>query len=201
MLVNSNLPVSDLKDLIELSKKKPYGLSYGSAGGMGQFPTHVSPELFKLKYGLVAKNIPYRGAGLALIDLAAGRVDFAMSTGLVAAQPFLDSGKVRAIAVTGRQRLVNMPNVPTFLEMGYPLPELDEGVMFALFGPANLPPNVVNFLSNAVVKAFYTREMAEGLTTLGLTTAKNPGPKAHGAMMKMEVQTWTPIAKKMNLTE
>ena len=201
LLVNSALPVKNLNELIELSKKNPGGLSYGSAGGMGQFPTHVSPELFKMKYGLVARNIPYRGAGLALIDLAAGRVDFAMSTGLVAAQPFLDSGKVRAIAVTGKQRLANMPTVPTFLELGYPLPELDEGVMFALFGPANLPPDIVEYLSTATVKAFHTSEMSEGLKTLGLSTAKNPGPKPHGQMMKTEITTWTPIAKKMNLTE
>ncbi len=201
LLVSNDLPVNNLKELIELSKKTPGGLSYGSAGGMGQFPTHVSPELFKIKYGLVAKNIPYRGAGLALIDLAAGRVDFAMSTGLVAAQPFLDSGKVRAIAVTGKQRLANMPSVPTFLELGYPLPELDEGVMFALFGPANLPPDVVNYLATATMKAFHTKEMSDGLKALGLSTAKNPGPKAHGQMMRTEAATWTPIAKKMNLTE
>jgi len=201
LLVNSNLPVKNVKELIELSKKNPNGLSYGSAGGMGQFPTHVSPELVKMKYGLVASNIPYRGAGLALIDLAAGRVDFAMSTGLVAAQPFLDSGKVRAIAVTGKQRLANMPAVPTFLELGYPLPELDEGVMFALFGPANLPPEIVTYLSNATIKAFYTSEMSDGLRTLGLSTAKNPGPKSHAQLMKTEISTWTPIAKKMNLSE
>jgi tripartite-type tricarboxylate transporter receptor subunit TctC len=201
LLVNSALPVKNVKELIELSKKNPNGLSYGSAGGMGQFPTHVSPELFKMKYGLVANNIPYRGAGLALIDLAAGRVDFAMSTGLVAAQPFLDSGKVRAIAVTGKQRLANMPTVPTFLELGYPLPELDEGVMFALFGPANLPPDIVAYLSNATLKAFHTTEMTDGLKALGLSTAKNPGPKSHAQMMKTEISTWTPIAKKMTLTE
>ena len=201
LLVNTNLPVKNLKDLIDLSKNTPNGISFGSAGGMGQFPTHVAPELIKMKYGLKAQNVAYRGAGLALIDLAGERVQFAMSTGLVAAQPFIDSGKVRPLAVTGVNRLQGQPNVPTFSEIGYPFPELDEGAMFAFFGPANLPKDVMIYLNNAIHNALQSKEMGDGLNALGLSIAKNQGPQNHAEFMEKEIKTWSSIAVKMNLSE
>ena len=201
LLVNSNSPVKNVKELIDLSKNTPNGLSFGSAGGMGQFPTHVAPELMKMKYGLQAQNVAYRSAGLALIDLAGERVQLAMSTGLVAAQPFIDSGKVKPIAVTGLHRLPTQPNVPTFYELGYPFPELDEGAMFAFFGPANLPPEVMNYLNAAVIKALQSKEMIDSLKVLGFSIAKNQGPQAHTEFMDKEIKTWGSIAVKMNLAE
>lgn len=201
LLVNSNLPVKNVKELIDLSKNTPNGISFGSAGGMGQFPTHVAPELMKMKYGLQAQNIAYRSAGLALIDLAGERVQLAMSTGLVAAQPFIDSGKVKPIAVTGLQRLPTQPNVPTFYELGYPFPELDEGAMFAFFGPANLPPEVMNYLNGALSKALQSKEMVDSLKVLGFSIAKNQGPQHHTEFMDKEIKTWGSIAVKMNLAE
>jgi len=201
LLVNSNLPVKNVKELIDLSKNTPNGISFGSAGGMGQFPTHVAPELMKMKYGLQAQNIAYRSAGLALIDLAGERVQLAMSTGLVAAQPFIDSGKVKPLAVTGLQRSPTQPNVPTFYELGYPFPELDEGAMFAFFGPANLPLEVMNYLNVAVNKALQTKEMVDSLKVLGFSIAKNQGPQNHTEFMDKEIKTWGSIAVKMNLAE
>ena len=201
LLVNSNQPIKNFKELIELSKNTPNGLSFGSAGGKGQFPTHVGPELLKIKYGLNAQNIAYRGGSPALIDLAADRVHFTMSTGLVSAQPFIDSGKVKPLAVTGLQRSLSQPNVPTFSELGYPLPEIDEGVMFAFWGPANLPPEVMNYLNAAVSKALQSKEMIDGLKALDLFIPKNQGPQHHGELMDKEIKTWGSIAVKMNLTD
>lgn len=201
LLVNSNYPVKNVKELIDLSKNTPNGISYGSAGGMGQFPTHVAPELMKMKYGLQAQNIAYRSAGLALIDLAGERVQFVMSTGLVAAQPFIDSGKVKPIAVTGMQRSPTQPNIPTFYELGYPFPELDEGAMFAFFGPANLPSDVMNYLNAAVSKALQNKEMVESLKAWAWTISKNQGPQHHAEFMDKEIKTWGSIAVKMNLAE
>ncbi|RYY72315.1 MAG: tripartite tricarboxylate transporter substrate binding protein, partial [Comamonadaceae bacterium] len=120
LLVNTSVPARSIRELLAHAKTVPGGLTYGSSGGMGQMPTHVGPEIFKLKSGLAARNIVYRGAGPAMVDLAAGRVDFMMTTGLVAAMPFLETGRLRVLAVTSRERHPFYGAAPTFAESGYP---------------------------------------------------------------------------------
>ena len=152
LFVGASVPARNVQELIALAKRKPGTLSFASSGA-GHFPTHIGPELFKLKNGLDILHVPYKGSGQAIIDVAAGRVSFIMTSGLGAAKPFLDSGKVRALALTGDKRAAAAPDVPTFAEAGSPLPEMNAGTWWGLMGPAGLPRNIVVKLNESLAQA------------------------------------------------
>ena len=196
--MNSSIPAQNLKELIALAKSKPGAVSYGS-GGKGQFPTHIGPELFRVKYGLDMLHVPYKGAGPAMIDAAAGRVTLVMTAGLAAARPFLESGKVRAIAITGLKRSVLLPNVPTFAESGYPLPEINAGTWFGLMGPAALPREIVGKLSQTLNQALTAADFVARLATLTLEPMTST-PEAFAEFIKSAVETWAQIVKRTNIT-
>ena len=199
LLVRSDLPAKNLEELVAYSKTVPGGINYGSSGGMGQMPTHMGPEIFKLKSGLIARNIVYRGASPALVDLAAGRVDFMMTTGLGAAMGFLDSGKVRVLAVTSRERQPFYKDAPTFAESGFAVPELENGTIFGLLGPAGLPPDIVATLSEAVRKVLASAEFEAQLGPLMMAPFAKGGPEVLAHILDSEISSWVPVVRKLNL--
>src|SRR5690606_36515174 len=97
MFVPTDRPFQKIGDIVDAAKKSPKKLNFGSAGGAGQLPTRIGPELLMFKTKAQFTHIPYKGTGPALVDLAAGRLDFMMTTGTGSARPFLDSNKVRPI--------------------------------------------------------------------------------------------------------
>jgi len=196
--VNTSLPPRNLKELIALAKSKPGQLSFGSAG-RGQYPTDIGPELFKLKNGLDILNVPYRGAAPAMVDLAEGRISFVMTAGLAAARPFLDAGKVRALAVTGDKRSAQLPDVPTFAEAGSPLPEMSIGGWFGLLGPAGLPRDIVVKLSQSIAKAMTAPDVLARLDTLGLEPV-TANPEAFSDQINAAIETLAPVLQRMNIT-
>ena len=198
LLVNAELPVTNVKELIALAKAQPNGLSFGSAGGSGQLPTHIGPELLKIKSDIKVVHVPYKGAAPALLDLAAGRTAFMMTTGTGSAKPFLDSGKIRAIAVTGSKRSDALPNVPTFREQGVPLPELDQGTSWAVFGPRGIPADVVRTLEDAIAKALQSPELRKGFALLDIEPAAGSAVNL-AAQIRQERETWPPLLKKMDI--
>ena len=195
--VNTSLPARNLKELIDLAKSKPGELSFGTAGH-GQYPTDIGPELFKLKNGLDILNVPYRGARPAMIDLAAGRISFVMTAGLAAARPFLDAGKVRALAVTGDKRSAQLPNVPTFAEAGSPLPEMTIGGWFGVLGPAGLPRDIVVKLNQSIAKAMTAPDVLAKLDALGLEPM-TANPEEFANSINTAIETWGPILQRMNI--
>ena len=198
LLVNADLPVNSVKELVALAKSKPGSLSFGSAGGSGQLPTHIGPELLMIKTGIKVVHVPYKGAAPALLDLAAGRTAFMMTTGTGSAKPFLDSGKIRAIAVTGAHRSDALPKVPTFREEGVPLPELDSGTSWAVFGPRALPADVIRILDDAIGKAVQSPELKKGFAMLDIEPASG-SPASLALQIKQERETWPPLLKKMDI--
>ncbi|MBI2315784.1 MAG: tripartite tricarboxylate transporter substrate binding protein [Betaproteobacteria bacterium] len=196
--VNSSLPARDLKELVALAKSKPGQLSFGSAG-RGQYPTHIGPELFKLKNGLDLMNVPYKGAAPAMLDVAAGRISFVMTAGLAAARPYLDAGKVRALAVTGDKRAAALPNVPTFAEAGSPLPEMSIGGWFGFLGPAGLPRNIVVKLSQSIATAMASPDVLARLGALSLEPM-TATPEAFADLFNTAIDTWAPVLRRMNIT-
>ena len=199
LLVHTGLPVKNLRELVAYSKATPGGLHYGSSGGMGQMPTHMGPEIFKLKSGLNASNVVYRGAGPALVDLAAGRVDFMMTTGLGGAMPFMEAGKLRVLAVTSKERHPFYGEAPTFQESGFPVPELENGTIFGLLGPAGLPADVQATLSDAVQKVMASAEYQAQLKPLMMAPYAKGGPQLLRDVMDAEIRTWGPVVRKLNL--
>ena len=198
LYVGASVPARNLQELIAIAKSKPGALSYGS-GGNGQFPTHIGPELFRVKYGLDMLHVPYKGAGPAMIDAAAGRVALVMTAGLAAARPFLDSGKVRAFAITGGKRSAVMPDVPTFAEAGYPLPEIDAGTWFGLLGPAGLPREIVGKLSQTLGQALAAPDFVARLAALTLEPMAST-PEAFAEFIRSAGETWAQIVKRTNIT-
>src|SRR5438552_1738257 len=141
-------PAKSVSDLVALAKSKPGGLSFASQGtGSGG---HLLGEMFKLRTAANMVHIPYRGAAPAGIDLAAGRIDF-FFVSYSSLLPFLQAGKVRAIAVTSPQRLPVLPDAPTMTEAGFAGLALD--AWFGLVAPAGTPDGVIAKLNAAFVQA------------------------------------------------
>lgn len=197
LLVHQALPARDLRELVAYSKTVPGGLTFGSSGGLGQMPTHMGPEILKLKSGMIARNIIYRGAGPAMIDLAAGRVDFMFTTGLGAAMPFLESGKIRALAVTSKSAA--LPSVPTFAEAGFPVPELAGGTTFGLWGPVGLSSATISALNQGLNRVLSGATFRAQLGPLLMTPYTPGSPQVLSDVVSTEIATWTPIVRKLNL--
>ena len=194
--VGASVPARNVQELIVLAKSKPGELSYGS-GGAGQL-THVVPELFKMKNGLDILHVPYKGAGPAMVDVAAGRVSFAMTAGLAAARPFLEAGKVRAFALTGDKRSAALPGVPTFAEAGFPLPEMNAGTWWGFMGPAGLPRDIVVKLNGALAEAMAAQDVRARLAALDMEPMTTT-PEAFANLIQTTIEMWAQALKRMNI--
>ncbi|MFM1987165.1 MAG: hypothetical protein RJA99_122 [Pseudomonadota bacterium] len=144
LLVNPAVPAKSVAELIALSKSKPDGLTYGSQG-MGSLQ-HVIGELLKSEAGLRWTHVPFKGGAPALEAIVGGHIDCLMTD--ANAVPMIQSGKVRALAVTAARRLPQIPDVPTLAELGWPNATTEIG--FALFAPAGTPAAVVAKLQDAL---------------------------------------------------
>lgn len=199
LFVGAAVPARNLQELVALAKSKPGALTFGSAG-TGHYSTHIPSEIFKMKNGLDMLHIPYKGTGPAMLDIVAGRISFMISGGLSTAKPFLDSGKLRVFAVTGEKRSAALPEVSTFAEAGYPLPEMNAGLWFAMFGPPRLPSAIGLKLNESIAKALVSPEVRARLGALGLEPMMKSTPEAFTDFMNTEVQTWAEIMKRANIT-
>lgn len=148
LVVPENSPAKSVKELVELARSKPAGLTFASQGvGSGG---QILGEMLRLKTGVKLVHVPYRGAGPAMNDIAAGTVDM-LFTSYVSAAGQLQGGKSRALAITTAKRSPVLPNVPTIAEAGFPGIELD--IWHGLVAPAGTPPAIVRALNEAFVKA------------------------------------------------
>jgi tripartite-type tricarboxylate transporter receptor subunit TctC len=152
-----------VKDLVLLARKNPGKLNYGS-GGIGT-TTHLAPELLKGLEKLDIVHIPYKGSGVALIGLASGQVDMEILA-VPAAVGQINAGRVRALAVLAPQRAVQLPNVPTAKESGYP--DFDISVWYGILAPAATPRDVISRLNAELNKAVSAPDMKEKFTTNGV---------------------------------
>ena len=197
LFASASLPAQNIKELIALAKSKPGALSFGSAGN-GQFPTHLGLELFKATYGLDILHVPYKGAAPAMADLAAGRISLAMTAGLGLAKPFIESGKVRALAITGDKRTAAAPDVPTFAEAGSPLPEINAGTWFGMMAPAGLPRNIVVKLNESLTQAMAAPDVRTRLASLNMEPMTST-PEAFADFIKAGIETWARVLKRANI--
>jgi tripartite-type tricarboxylate transporter receptor subunit TctC len=151
MTVNpKNVPVKDMKEFIALVKKSPGRYSFASSGTGGI--SHLDGELFKALTGTFIVHIPYRGSGPALNDAIAGQVDIQMDN-LPSSIPHIKAGRLHALAVMSDKRIPDLPDVPTFAEVG--LKEANNVAWYGLVGPAGLAPEIVtkvNTAANAALK-------------------------------------------------
>lgn len=189
LVINTDLPINNLKEFVDYAKKNPAKLSYGSAGP-GTL-THLGMEQFKLAANIFMVHVPYRGVGPAYTDLLAGQTQ-AMFPTLFAAMPYLKSNRVRALAVTGPKRNPAAPNIPTFKELGYSGFEGQQ--WYGIVGPANMPEPIVAKLNAELNKALATPEFSDKMTSEAMTLMPMT-PQQFGTYIKEDIARWTKVAK------
>jgi tripartite-type tricarboxylate transporter receptor subunit TctC len=181
LLVPAGSPAKSVKELVELAKSKPEGLSYGSQGvGTGG---HLLGVIFAKHAGIKLLHVPYRGIAPAVIDAVAGRVDFIFSSYLSSAG-YIESGKLRMLAIAGSARHPRIPDVPTMAEAGYPDVQMQQ--WFGLFAPAGTPRPIVEKLNAAFVSAL-NREDVKGKLLPQVAFVISGSPEDLARMVKRDI--------------
>jgi tripartite-type tricarboxylate transporter receptor subunit TctC len=179
-----------VKELVEFAKKNPGKISYGSSGTGSS--DHLTSELFKQMSGTFGVHIPYRGGAAVITDLLGGQIEASFQNlGNVVTN--VKAGKIRALAVTGRARAPQLPDVPTMAESGYP--DLIVTSWQAAAAPAKTPKEIVARLNEASVKALRSPDVRERLTQIGFDVVAGT-PEEFGRFMKEEVDRWTRVVKR-----
>jgi tripartite-type tricarboxylate transporter receptor subunit TctC len=168
IVVNPSVPAKNLQDLIELAKKKPGELNFGSAGVGSQ--VHMAGENFVDAAGIDAKHIPYKGEALALNDLMGGQIQF-MVGNIAAATNFVKGGRLRALAVTSRERSPMMPDVPSAQEAG--LAGFESVGWFGLMAPAGTPRAVIDKVQADTAKVLQEPDVKKALADQGMVPVGN----------------------------
>ncbi len=194
MLVNKDIPVTNLKEYVALAKKQPGKLNYGS-GGVGTLH-NLTGELLKLAGGIEIVHVPYRGAQAATQDLLGGRIE-SMFDSLPSAAPHIRNGAVRPIAVSGPQRSKTFPEIPTMAEQGYP--QLISTNWFGIAGPAGVPDEIVTRMHAEIVRALAVPAVREKLGNLGVEPGGDK-PDATQAFVLGEIERWAKVVKDIGLT-
>ncbi len=189
LVVHPSLPVASVRELVALAKSKPGALSYGSTGNGSV--SHLTAEHFKAMAGVEMQHVPYKGDSPMTLDLVAGRIDVAFGTA-VAFLPHVQSGKLRALAVTNAKPSRVMPDLPTVAASG--LPGFEALQWFGLLAPAGTPPDIVARLHDEVGKILRQNDVRERLQGLGMDIVGD-GPDAFSGFMRAENQKWGRIVR------
>jgi tripartite-type tricarboxylate transporter receptor subunit TctC len=193
LVVAASSPYQSVKDIVDAAKTKPGSVSFASAGnGTSQ---HLSGELFKSIAGIDVVHVPYRGSAPAIQDVMGGQVPFMFDTSVVAA-PFIEGGKLRALAVTSAKRAAVLPNVPTMAESG--VTDYDVVSWQAIFAPAGTPPVIVQRLHTEIAKIIKSAEMQERFAKLGLDPSGMP-PAELAKFQASEIAKWAAVIKAGNI--
>ncbi len=193
LIVNSQVPVKNMKEFIDYVRKNPGKLSYGTAG-QGSL-THMTMELFKQETGLFVLHVPYRGIAPAFNDLLGGQTQ-CMFPGLAAALQYIQSGRVRALAVTGSKRSPSLKDIPTMEELGFK--GFDAMQWYGTVGPAGIPADIVKRLNETQVATLKLPEMREKLAIEAVEPMPMT-PEQFGQFIKNENKRWTALAKARNI--
>jgi tripartite-type tricarboxylate transporter receptor subunit TctC len=189
IVLHPSLPANSVKELIALARARPGQLSFGSAG-IGS-PNHLALELFQAMAGVSMVHVPYKGSGQLVGDLLAGQVQLA-SMGLPVAMPHVQSGKLRAIAVTGAARSPLLPDVPTVSEAA--LPGFEVTSWYGVFGPAGLPGDIVVKLNSEIGSAVTAPDVKERLAALGAEPSVK-APDQFARYVRQEITKWAKVVK------
>jgi tripartite-type tricarboxylate transporter receptor subunit TctC len=187
--VNPEVKAATLQELVALARAKPGSLSYGSPGNGTSM--HLTGEMFKQATRTSMVHIPYRGSAGVLTDLMSGQLQVTFGD-LLVLLPQLEAGKLRALAVTSRQRHPMLPAVPTVAESGYP--GFEALSWQGLFAPAATPAAVVAELGAEVTKAINSSDLREFFAARGFVIDAL-SPAASKAFIEAEVAKWSPIVK------
>ena len=193
LTVHPSVPAASVAELIQLAKAKPGTLSYGSPG-VGT-PPHLASELFKRAAGIDAIHVPYKGGGALATDLLGGQITWSMD-GVTAQLPHVRSGRLRALAVSGAQRVAALPEVPTIAEAG--LPGFEYAGWTGIAAPAATPKPVVARLHAEITKAMASAEGRDWFASIGA----EPGamtPEEFAAFIRAEYAKWGKVVREAGI--
>ena len=193
LAVSAGLPYKSLQDVIAAGKASPGKLSYAS-GGNGT-PPHLSAAIFTEKTGIQMVHVPYKGSGPALVDVMSGQIAMIIDTA-ASVTPHIRNGKLRGIAITGKRRWPDLPEVPTFAEGG--LPDFDASSWYAIHAPAGTPKEIIARLNAELARIVKLPDVNERLRLMSAEAVGNT-PAELDAFVRSEAAKWGKVIKSLNL--
>ena len=193
LTVNPKLPVTDIAQLVQFAKANPGKLNFASAG-IGTTP-HMAGELLKGRAGIDMAHVPYKGAGPAMADLAAGQVQVGFSS-ITGALPFIKDGRLRGLATSGANRSAALPDLPTFIEAGYAEFEVD--LWLGIFAPANTPAASVARINAEIRSALRDGAVVAAFAKVGVEP-RSANPEESARFVRAEHDKWAQVVTSAKL--
>jgi len=193
LVVNPAVPAHSVRELIALAKAKPGALTYGS-GGVGS-AANLAMEYFKLRTGTDITHIPYKGTGPALTDIIGGQLSMSMM-GLPPVLGHIRGQKLRPLASAGRERLPQLPDVPTLIEAG--VSDFEATQWYGIVAPAGTPAAVVDRLAGQIGASLSEPGLKKHLEAEGAQPA-TMGPAAFGRFIRAEIERWAKVIRQANI--
>jgi len=193
VVVHPSVAAKSLKDLVALAKQKPGFLNYASAGTGTAI--HLGAELLKMRAAIDMTQVNYKGGGPAAAAVVAGEVQVLVGT-VASTIPFVQSGRLRALATTGLKRSKTMPDLPTVAESGYP--GFEAGLWFALSVPSGTPKPIIDRIHRETVKALQQPDVQTAMARQGLDPEPST-PEELAARISQETAMWAALVKKIGI--
>lgn len=194
LVVNPSVPAKSLRELVALAKRSPGKLT-AALVSTGSVP-HLLTELMKSAAGIDVLDVPYKGGSPAATDVMSGQVDMLFSV-LPLVLPYINAGKLRALAVASDARSALVPEVPTMREAGYP--QVAGSAWNGVVAPAGVPPEIVARLNAAIAQVLQAPDTREHFTALGME-AGGGSPEAFARFLRAESRKWARVIKSANIT-
>ena len=194
LTVHPALPAKNVKELLAIAKSKPDGLSYASTGNGGS--PHMLMEMFNFMTGVKMVHVPYKGQAPAVVDQISGQVQLAFNTAITVL-PQVETKRLRAIAVSSKERFPPLPDLQTVAEGG--VKDFDGGSWQGVGAPAGTPPEIIRRVNTLLVNELKTPNMRDQMIKRGAIVSANT-PEEFSAFLKAEIARWTKVAKAGNIS-
>jgi tripartite-type tricarboxylate transporter receptor subunit TctC len=193
LVIHPSLPVRNVKELIALAKTKPDQITYGS-GGSGS-SAHLAAELFNQMAGVKLREIPYKGAGPALLAVLSGESAAVFGSALTV-KPHIESGKLRALGIASAKRSASAPEMPTIAEAG--VPGFHADAVLGLLAPARTPRAIIEKLNAEVHRTMRQPGAVDAMRSMGVDIALST-PEEFGRVIESEMHRWGKVVRALNL--
>lgn len=193
LVIHPSLPVRNVRELIALAKKQPDQILYGS-GGTGS-SAHLTAELFNQMAGVKLREVPFKGAGPALIGTLTGEITLVFGNALTV-KPHIESGRLRALGIASAQRSKSAPNLPTIAEAG--VPGFRSDAVLGLLAPARTTRTIIDMLNAESHKVMLQQSSVDAMRGMAVDIALST-PEEFGNLIESEMQRWGKVVRALNL--